>query len=725
MKKICLALSLVLLFCAVHAQELSDTTHKRLELYEMSFEQLMNVKIISASKKAEDPFDVPVSSFVIDRVDIEAMGATSVPDALRLCPGVIVREISNGTYDVSLRGGIDGYPAYQYSYNNTSILVMIDNRPVFSNLQGGTYWQNLPVNIHDVERIEVVHGPSSPLYGPNAVSGVINIITKKPKSDKDISAQVNVLGSERINSLSASVFKKHTDRFSSQMGISYEYRRRFDEKFYDPDQEEYVVLDSVLSPIIQETKDVRFPNPELSLTNLIGTINMFYDHSDDVKIHIGSGFNRSTALFPLSSNLAFSYFTNQSQNLIATGTIKNFTFLASHLQGIQGLSGNNERKNYKYSNSDFMLEYDYSFFDEKLNLRPGIGFQSAYASDEEFLLKNSKDGTFNGEGRISNYSASLKADYSLYRTLRIVLSTRYDRFNYPQKGVLSYHAAINYRLKEDHLLRLLAGRSYNGSFLVPTFVNTKSMISPNVQLKLNGNSDLKLLSNTMFELGYRYKFKKNVVFDVAGFIQQFSGFHNLVLHQPEFDKENEIWTYNYFTENLPLKIEQQGITLSAKVDLFNSKIQFKPHVTIQSTMAKHYSPYYNDKGAWDSPTNTIKGHRDSTYSEKGEFTPSIWGGYSFVVRPNKRCSWSFSSYYFTSSILHQANETDLTNGKIIDQKGSEIKSKITFDTHFRYKICNGLSASATIKNITNRNSAEGFGSDLLGRVFLIGLQLTH
>ena len=58
---------------------------------------------------------------------------------------------------------------------------MIDNRPVFSSLQGGTYWQNLPVGIAEIDRIEIVHGPSSPLYGPNAVSGVINIITKRPK----------------------------------------------------------------------------------------------------------------------------------------------------------------------------------------------------------------------------------------------------------------------------------------------------------------------------------------------------------------------------------------------------------------------------------------------------------------------------------------------------------------------------------------------------------------
>ena len=113
---------------------------------------------------------------------------------------------------MSLRGGIDGYPAYNYSYINSTILVMIDNRPVFSSLQGGTYWQNLPVNITDIERIEIVHGPSSPLYGPNAVSGVINIITSNTNIE-DIHTNTNIGIGNVTSIVSTNIGKKINDKF--------------------------------------------------------------------------------------------------------------------------------------------------------------------------------------------------------------------------------------------------------------------------------------------------------------------------------------------------------------------------------------------------------------------------------------------------------------------------------------------------------------------------------
>ena len=73
------------------------------DIYDMSLEELMNIEIVSASKKAESLFDAPLSSYTITKEDILRAGSMSIPDALRLCPGIIVREHSNGAYDVHLR----------------------------------------------------------------------------------------------------------------------------------------------------------------------------------------------------------------------------------------------------------------------------------------------------------------------------------------------------------------------------------------------------------------------------------------------------------------------------------------------------------------------------------------------------------------------------------------------------------------------------------------------
>ncbi|MGC3978729.1 MAG: Plug domain-containing protein [Paludibacteraceae bacterium] len=89
-----------------------------------------------------------------------------------MVPGLIVREKTNGNYDVHIRGNDNMPPKGMFIYSENSIsLVMIDGRPVYNYSFGGTFWEALPVDLVDVERIEIIRGPSSALYGPNADFG--------------------------------------------------------------------------------------------------------------------------------------------------------------------------------------------------------------------------------------------------------------------------------------------------------------------------------------------------------------------------------------------------------------------------------------------------------------------------------------------------------------------------------------------------------------------------
>src|SRR5690606_27152123 len=83
------------------AQETNSTTA---DMYELSLEELMNIPIHSASKKQETTFDAPLSSYTLTRSEIEKSGASTIMEALRLVPGLIVREQSNGVYDIHIRG---------------------------------------------------------------------------------------------------------------------------------------------------------------------------------------------------------------------------------------------------------------------------------------------------------------------------------------------------------------------------------------------------------------------------------------------------------------------------------------------------------------------------------------------------------------------------------------------------------------------------------------------
>ncbi len=207
-------------------------------LYDLSLEELMNVPINSASKKDETLFDAPLSSFTITRAEIDKSGSTSIMEALRLAPGVIVLEQADGMYDIHIRG-MENLTRTNGTFlkTNAYTFVMVDNRPVFDHGLEGTNWESLSIDINDVERIEIVRGPSSPLFGPNAVTGVSNIITKRVGDSKTIASshvQAGTLGTAIAN---ATMGKKFGDRFSMTVSGNFQNRNRVDSEYYEEAQE--------------------------------------------------------------------------------------------------------------------------------------------------------------------------------------------------------------------------------------------------------------------------------------------------------------------------------------------------------------------------------------------------------------------------------------------------------------------------------------------------------
>ena len=145
------------------------------------FALIMNKNVSSASKEEEQSFTSPLSSTVITREEMRTYGISTIEEAFRLIPGMIVSEKYNGIYDVQMRG-LNNIPDNNLLYytDNMNVLLMIDGRISHNYGMGSPILEFLPISIEDVERIEVVRGATSALYGPNAVNGVINIITSKP-----------------------------------------------------------------------------------------------------------------------------------------------------------------------------------------------------------------------------------------------------------------------------------------------------------------------------------------------------------------------------------------------------------------------------------------------------------------------------------------------------------------------------------------------------------------
>ncbi len=158
-----------MIFLLMAYGEAKSETVSRIPI-ELSLQELMSIEISSVSKKEQMLSDAPAAIFVITQEDIRRSGATSIPEALRMVPGVEVARIDANKWAITARG-FNGIFA-------NKLLVLIDGRSVYSPLFSGVFWSAQDTLLEDIDRIEVIRGPGAVIWGSNAVNGVINIITK-------------------------------------------------------------------------------------------------------------------------------------------------------------------------------------------------------------------------------------------------------------------------------------------------------------------------------------------------------------------------------------------------------------------------------------------------------------------------------------------------------------------------------------------------------------------
>jgi iron complex outermembrane receptor protein len=159
------------------------------QLAELSLEQLREV-VVSTVSRAEERLDrVAASVYVISADDIRRSGATTLPEALRLAPLLSVARADGNQYAISARG-FDNVLA-------NKMLVLIDGRNVYTPLFSGVFWEAQDVMLEDVERIEVVSGPSTALWGSNAVNALVHVITRRASETQGLLASVDIGTSAR------------------------------------------------------------------------------------------------------------------------------------------------------------------------------------------------------------------------------------------------------------------------------------------------------------------------------------------------------------------------------------------------------------------------------------------------------------------------------------------------------------------------------------------------
>jgi len=143
---------------------LADETYKR--------------EVVTASRYGQSPLDSPSTISILTAQDIRLSGATNFGDLMRRVVGVDVMFLSASQPDVAVRG-------FNKEFSN-KVLVLIDGRSVYQDHLGAPLWPALPIVLEEVERIEIIRGPGAAIYGANAVTGVINIITRTPGEERNV-----------------------------------------------------------------------------------------------------------------------------------------------------------------------------------------------------------------------------------------------------------------------------------------------------------------------------------------------------------------------------------------------------------------------------------------------------------------------------------------------------------------------------------------------------------
>jgi iron complex outermembrane receptor protein len=183
----------ILALCAVllpRESALAAGTDRLSELKRLSVDQLLDVEVTLVSRREEGLRTAAAAVAVVSQEDLRRSGATSLPEALRLVPGVHVARQNASSWAVSSRGFS--------SVNSEKLLVLSDTRSIYTPLFSGVQWDVQDYLLADVERIEVVRGPGGALWGSNAVNGVINVSTRSARDTHGLYTEAGVGDVDRL-----------------------------------------------------------------------------------------------------------------------------------------------------------------------------------------------------------------------------------------------------------------------------------------------------------------------------------------------------------------------------------------------------------------------------------------------------------------------------------------------------------------------------------------------
>ncbi len=464
---------------AVHAQQVDYT----------GLESVFGEPVtVSATGKPQRVSQTPVSMTILPSEEIRSSGAIDIPQLLRRVPGVNVVRNFRGSVDVSIRG-------YNEAYSNR-VLVLVNGRQVYQDNFGMTLWESIPVQMNEIKQIEVVRGPNTSLFGFNAASGVINIVTFNPLYD-DVDIAEVAAGTHDYQK--ASLVASHT--LSDKWGVRTSLGGTHSDGF---------------------SRDALSPRP--SGQDALESRSLYLDSQYDISDHTGArvevGYNNMSGdqLLPYNTQLDSHIITRSAKVRVNHNTehMGLWTIQAYHNQsqyktdslrfGLLSLPSTENNLNVLQVANLFSIGADHTFRlgGEYRNNALDTITQSDFEMDIASL-----NGMWNWE--VTNqwaFTAAVRADYweteraggiQLGQPILGVTAEQSDR----NELEYSYNLGLTYAPTKNDSYRLSLARGIR----VPSLVEL-AQVSPGPTSDLYGNPNLDTEKNTTIELGYNRKLEQ-------------------------------------------------------------------------------------------------------------------------------------------------------------------------------------------------------------------------
>lgn len=217
----------LLLLCSYTVNAKGTPNSEYDNLFALELHELLKVEVVTASKKAEPLVSAPSIISVVTAEDIRTFGGRNIKDVLQRLPNLYIFDSTTFTATgVSLRGGAT-------QHLNNHVLYLINGRPLRESQNGGLHTDiNLLLPLESIERIELIRGPGSVLYGSNAFSGTLNFITKKANKSSQVELAVST-GSAQYQSFYGALYQPIGNDGSINLMVNAKQTDGFKQMFID------------------------------------------------------------------------------------------------------------------------------------------------------------------------------------------------------------------------------------------------------------------------------------------------------------------------------------------------------------------------------------------------------------------------------------------------------------------------------------------------------------